>query len=227
MEKGLKKKWLMAGLIMAASALVVILAIFLVRKPALEITVRGGRAIIPVVDIPQFSLIDQQGLPFNNDSLKGHWTLMMTGFTYCPDVCPTTLSIMAAFFAKLEAMPEDKNKAPQFIFLSVDPFRDTLEEIGRYVAYFHKDFIGLTGTPEKINKLVSGLGMYYVYTDPDDDHLLDDVLHEPAKKDYGVVHSSRVLFINPQAKLVAVLSQPFEADDILTLFSQLQAYYGD
>lgn len=226
MENGLKKKWIMAGLFVAAFMLVLILAIFIFRKPALEINTPGGKAITPAVEIPQFSLIDQQGLPFNNDSLKGHWTLMMTGFTYCPDVCPTTLSIMAAFFAKLEAMP-DKSKAPKFIFLSVDPFRDTLEELGRYVAYFHKDFIGLTGTPEKINKLVSGLGMYYVYTDPDDDHFLDDVLHEPAKKDYGVVHSSRVLFINPQAKLVAVLSQPFEADNILTLFTQLQAYYGD
>ncbi len=226
METDLKRKWIRAGLFGAVCLLVMVLAIFVFRKPALKITARGGRALTPAVEIPQFNLLDHQGLPFNNDSLKGNWTLSMTGFTYCPDVCPTTLSKMAAFLTKLEAMPGN-NRAPRFVFLSVDPFRDTVEELSRYVAYFHKDFIGVTGTPEGINQLVTGLGLYYVYTDQDDDHFLDDVLHKPAKEDYGVVHSSRVLFISPQAELVAVLSQPYEADDVLALFTQLRAYYGD
>jgi protein SCO1 len=226
MEMDRKKKWIRAGLFGAVGLLVVVLAIFFFRKPALEITVSGGKVLTPAVEIPQFSLIDHQGRPFNNDRLKGHWTLAMTGFTYCPDVCPTTLSIVAAFFTKLEALPKNSNP-PRFVFLSVDPFRDTIEELGRYVAYFSQDFIGVTGTPEHINQLVTELGLYYVYTDPDDDHFLDDILHKPAKEDYGVVHSARVLFINPQGELVALLSQPFEADDLLTMFTELRSYYGD
>lgn len=226
MEMNHKRKSIRAGLFGAVALLVVILTVFLFQKPALKITVSGAKVLTPAVELPQFSLIDQTGQPFNNKSLKGSWTLAMTGFTYCPDVCPTTLSIMAAFFTKLETLP-NKGPPPRFVFLSVDPFRDTVEELGRYVAYFNKDFIGVTGTPERIKQLVSELGLYYVYTDPDDDHFLDDVLHKPAKEDYGVVHSARVLFISPETELVAILSQPFTADDVLTLLSQLRSYYGD
>ena len=214
------------GIIGVISLLVVVTAILHFRKTTLNLAVPGGRALSPPADIPSFSLIDHQGRPFNNDSLKGNWTLAMIGFTYCPDVCPTTLSKMAAFFKKLDALP-GSGKAPHFIFISADPFRDTPEVLGKYVNYFYNGFIGVTGTPVNINKLIHGLGLYYTYTDPGDDHFLNDVLHKPAMKDYGVVHSSTILFISPQGKLVAILEQPFEAEGVFALFTKLRNYYGD
>ena len=221
-----RKKWVVAGLFGTICVVAAFGALlFFGGKPPLDLKDIGASALSPPLEIPEFSLIDQQGQPFNNDRLKGHWTIAMIGFTYCPDVCPTALAKMAEALNQLKATPSDR-QPPVFLFISVDPFRDTPEILGNYVKYFHKNFIGLTGTPEHIGKLVKGLGLYYIYTDPDDDHFLDDVLHEPAKKDYGVVHSSRILFISPQSKLVAVLPQPFEADDILKVINKLRSYYG-
>lgn len=219
-------KWIGAASFVTVCLLVVVLATLHFRKAALNIDVPGGTALSSPTKIPPFSLIDHQGRLFNNSSLQGNWTLAMIGFTYCPDVCPTTLSKIAAFYKKLEAKPSD-DKIPRFVFISVDPFRDTLEILGKYVSYFHKGFIGVTGTPDNINKLIHGLGLYYVYTDPENDHYLGDVLHKPTVKDYGVVHSSGILFISPKGELVAILSQPFEADDVQTLFTKLRDYYGD
>ena len=214
------------GLLSIIALLLVIAAIFALRKPALNFDPYVGRAILPPVKIPQFNMIDHRGQPFNNGSLVGHWTLTMIGFTYCPDICPTILMELAAFFSQLEAMP-GFGKAPEFVFLSVDPYRDTPEELGKYVAYFHKSFVGVTGKPENINKLATELGSYYAYTTPEDDHVLDDVLHRPAMKDYGVIHSSRVLAISPQGELVAIMTPPFRPENCLVVLKKLRSYYGD
>ncbi len=220
-----KRIWIALGLVGTVCLAVVIGAMLFGGKPPPDLKDAGANALSPPLEIPQFSLIDQQGQPFNNDRLRGNWTVAFIGFTYCPDVCPTALAKMAEALNRLKATPSD-NKPPVFLFISVDPFRDTPEILDNYVKYFNKSFIGLTGAPEHISKLVSGLGLYYVYTDPDDDHFLDDVLHKPTKEDYGVVHSSRVLFISPRAQLVAMLPQPFEADDILKVIKKLRSYYG-
>jgi protein SCO1/2 len=117
--------------------------------------------------------------------------------------------------------------APEFVFFTVDPFRDTPEELGKYVGYFNSGFTGVTGKPETISRLVADLGLYYAYTDPDDDQVLDDVLHRPAMEYYGVIHSSRLLFISPQAELVAVMSPPFRFDNVMEFLNALRKHHGD
>ena len=73
-------------------------------------------------------------------SLRGHPTLVFFGFTHCPDVCPTTLAMLASV-QKQAALPDLK-----VALISVDPERDTPEQLGRYIASFGGDFIGLTGS---------------------------------------------------------------------------------
>jgi protein SCO1 len=219
------KMWVRAGFFGAVGLIVVVMAILVLRKPALDINVPGARGLVPPARIPPFSLIDQRGQTFNNDSLTGNWTLAVIGYVYCPDVCPTTLREMSVLFKQFNRPPSNI-KAPRFVFFSVDPFRDTPEVLGEYVGYFNKDFLGITGKPENINQLVTGLGLFYIYEDPQG-VFIRDVLHKPTMENYVVVHYSGLLFISPRGELVATLQPPLEANDVLAVFRKLSAYYGN
>ena len=220
------RSWLKAGFIVAAGLILLVAAILFIRKPTLEIDLPGVRSLSPPVRIPPFSLIDQRGKIFNNNSLTGTWTLAMVGYTFCPDICPTTLSDMAAFFKRLKETP-DNIKEPRFVFFSVDPFRDTPERLEKYLLYFNPDFIGVTGDPGTIRKMTTGLGLHYIFANPDDNDFIEDVLKKPAMDDYLVVHSTGLLFISPQGELVATMTPPFVSTNVLALFQKLRTYYGE
>ena len=213
-------------LLVAAAAVVIAIAWFwLLKKPELDFDPMIGRAFDPPVAIPAFSLVDHRGGEISDTSLAGRWTLAFFGFTFCPDVCPTALNEMAAVYTRIGGKPGE-GATPAFLFFSVDPFRDTPEELARYLGHFNAGFVGVTGKPETIRDLVAALGLYYAYTDPDDDHVLDDVLQRPAKDYYGVIHSSRLLFISPQAELVAMMSPPFTYDNVREFLDKLRKHYG-
>ena len=95
-----------------------------------------------------FRLVDQDGKSVDQSLLKGKWTAVFFGFTYCPDVCPTTLQTLGAAAQGLGA---DANKL-QIVFISVDPGRDTPKALKAYLASpgFPKNVIGLTGTPDQV-----------------------------------------------------------------------------
>ena len=91
-----------------------------------------------------FALTDQNGRTVTDDSLKGKPTLIYFGFTYCPDVCPTSLLLMET---AIEKLGRDAAKKVNLVFITVDPERDTPELMKGYVPNFGPTFIGLTGTP--------------------------------------------------------------------------------
>ncbi len=113
--------------------------LFLLRPQVVAINsgtlLKTPRAIAP------FSLDGSNGAPFGNAELAGHWTVVFAGFTFCPDVCPTTLTELKAVKARLG----DAAAQVRFLFLSVDPGRDTPEKIASYLNFFSPDFIGATG----------------------------------------------------------------------------------
>ena len=225
MGSAIAKKWGKAGVLAMIVLLVAIVATLVLRKPALHLDVPGAREISPPVMVPQFHLMDQHEQVFNNDSLKGNWTLAVIGYTYCPDVCPTTLMEMSHLFKQFTSPPNNL-KAPRFVFFSVDPFRDTVDVLREYVGYFNAEFLGVTGKPENIYQLVSGLGLFYIYEDPQG-VFIRDVLHKPPFANYSVVHYSGLLFISPQGKLLATLMPPLEEKDILAVMERLHVYYGE
>ena len=92
--------------------------------------------------IPDFSLVDHRGEPFTAEDLEGQWTLMFFGFTYCPDICPTTMAFLSRFTAELEGLPEHEDT--RVVMVSVDPARDTTERLAEYVPYFNPAFVGVT-----------------------------------------------------------------------------------
>lgn len=104
-----------------------------------------------------FQLIDMQGRPVSEKTLLGKPTAIFFGFTYCPEICPTTLTEMTGW---LKALSKDADKL-NAIFVSVDPERDTPEQLRLYLANFDPRIQGFTGTPEQVAAVTKGYRVYY------------------------------------------------------------------
>ncbi len=104
-----------------------------------------------------FELVDMHGRKFTQDDLKGKYTLLYFGYTFCPDICPTELTIIGETLNKLG----DLRKQFRVVMVSVDPERDTPEVLKDYMANFGPEFIGLTGTPEQIRKMAKNWRAFY------------------------------------------------------------------
>ncbi|NQV86313.1 MAG: SCO family protein [Woeseiaceae bacterium] len=146
-------------------------------------------------ELPAFVLQDQSGGPVTADTFRGQWDLIFFGFTNCPDICPTTLQILAN--AKLQLQSLDASAVPRVVLISVDPERDTPEILGRYMDYFGAGNLGVTGTLEELLKLTTALGIYFAKAPTDDGN-------------YGVDHSAAVLVINPDGQFSALFSAPHD-----------------
>ena len=110
-----------------------------------------------------FSLTDQDGRTVTSDSLKGKPTLIYFGYTFCPDVCPTSLLLMET---AAEQLGPDGDKKVNLVFITIDPERDTRELIKGYVSNFGPTFEGLTGTPEQIAAAARAYRVYYQKVPP-------------------------------------------------------------
>jgi len=126
--------------------------------------------------------------PVSLNNFRGKVTLIYFGYTMCPDICPTNLSMMANALTQLS---EKELSQVQGIFISVDPQRDTMTRLSEYTAYFHPSLIGLSATPEVIRELANRYGVAY-----------QKVVQEDSATNYVVDHSSETYVIDPQGKLV-------------------------
>ncbi|MCR4301467.1 MAG: SCO family protein [Sulfuricaulis sp.] len=156
-----------------------------------------------------FALTDHQNRVFDLASLKGKWSFLFFGFTHCPDVCPATLAILARArdnIAKNTVGAEDV----QFVFISVDPHRDTAGKLGQYVVHFHTSFLGVTGDNAQIGNLAGQLGAAY------------EVSITPGMENYPVYHSSAVFLVDPRARYHAVFTPPLDADVIRKRFKVMR-----
>ena len=151
--------------------------------------------------IADFALVDDEGAPFSLDNLRGQWSLIFFGYTHCPDVCPSTLYDLKLVHEKLEQLNGDAETNHQVLFASVDPERDTPEQLNKYVDYFHPDFIGVTGPQEQLAPLTMQLGIAYRIEE-----------HEAGATQYNVDHSVSILLMNPEGRLHGVFPAPHDAD---------------
>jgi protein SCO1 len=168
-----------------------------------------AKLVEPPASLPAFALQDQSGRAFTPARLKGHWTLMAIGYTSCPDICPFTLDNLAKVVEAL-ARRGDVAKAPQVVFVSVDPARDT-GGLGKYVASFDPHFLGATGARQEIRTLVAALGDFYEIGKPD------------RSGDYEVAHSSEVSVIDPESRLRARLEPPMPPAETAAFLAGLMA----
>ncbi|KAA3650827.1 MAG: SCO family protein [Proteobacteria bacterium] len=152
-------------------------------------------------------LISKSGDTVTLDDLTGHYSVLFFGFTHCPDVCPTTLLDMQKINKKLE---QANQPAPQFVFISVDPERDTPQALNDYIAYFNPDFKAYTADAENLKKLASQLGVAYQVED-----------HEPGDKTYQVDHTAAWFVLNQAAQRVGIFTTPHDVDIISADLQQL------
>ena len=120
--------------------------------------------------LADFELTDHRGMVQTDEDFAGRWMLVFFGFTNCPDVCPTTLSEVAAVMEGLG----DEAAMVQPIFITIDPERDTPTALAEYVPLFDAGIIGLTGTPEQIKKVSQEYRTYFKVQDPGDPYTLID-----------------------------------------------------
>lgn len=160
--------------------------------------------------LTDFSLIDHTNHGFELASLKGKWSFVFFGFTHCPDICPTTLTTLARVRDKVATQPVGAEPM-QFVFISVDPKRDTAARLGQYVKHYDASFYGVSGDDTEIGKLARQLGAAYQVSSI-----------EPDKNDYRVYHTSAVFLVDPLARYHAVFSSPHDADGISKRFSVLR-----
>ena len=150
--------------------------------------------------LPQFALLDETGAERDRSLFEGGWNLVFFGFTYCPDICPTTLATLATAVNELDT--QSPGSAPGIVLVSVDPERDTPEKLGEYVAYFGASNRGLTGSEAGIRTLTEPLGVYF-----------RKVALENG--DYTVDHSAVVLLVNPEGEFHALFSGPHRSEDFV------------
>lgn len=109
--------------------------------------------------VPSLSLTDQDGEAVKVDELDGQWTLLFFGYTFCPDICPTTLAELRQLNGML---PDAVRDQLRIILVSVDPNRDTPEKLKQYLGYFNAGFQGLTGPLDGIQTLANGVGIPFI-----------------------------------------------------------------
>jgi protein SCO1/2 len=159
--------------------------------------------------LPELTLLDQTGRPFDAERLRGHWTFLFFGFVNCPDICPTTLATLASARRSLADLPA--SDVPAVAFVSVDPRRDTPAALARYVAHFDPSFSGVTGSGEAIDALTRALGVAVI------------VGPEAPDGSYPVDHSAAIFLVDREARVAALFGAPHDATTIARDYRRIVA----
>ena len=160
----------------------------------IEMKINGLYVLDTPRNIGDFRLIDHDGQDFTPERLQGKWTLIFFGFTYCPDICPTTLTFLNEFLGQLEGTEAEDTAV---VMVTVDPARDSVEQLATYVPYFNADFTGVTGEFLDIHRFATALNTPFRKV--------------PGQgEDYQVDHSSNVVLINPRGDYHGFFKAPLD-----------------
>ena len=214
------KTWLGAAVLLVTACLI-LLEVFTSdrfgRSGATLLVDRVSSLVLPPRPVSKLELIDSNERSFTALNLVDRWTFIVFGFTYCPDVCPSTLAVLTEFREVLTREFADA-KDVNIILVTVDPERDTPAILKQYVQHFDPRFLGLSGTDANIRNLANQLGASY------------EISNRDAPDGYTVSHSASLYLIDPQARHYATYVAPLEAALIaqrLNVFKQLYAQAKD
>ncbi|WP_019341398.1 SCO family protein [Stutzerimonas stutzeri] len=149
-------------------------------------------------DVPNLTLTNQDGEQVSMKALEGRWNLLFFGYTFCPDICPATLAELRQLRGQL---PEEARQRMQPILVSVDPERDTPEQLKKYLDYFGAGFIGLTGSLDDIQTLANAAGVPFIPGDT-------------TKEDYTVDHGGNLALIGPDGRLRGFIRAPMRTEKL-------------
>lgn len=186
----------MAVIAIAAIVIGIVTAGWVTQPKTVE--VKSGVLLKTPRLLPEFQLVSGDGRRFDRERLQGHWSLLFAGFTHCPDVCPNTMTVLKSVSARLQAA-----RTPlQVVFISVDPERDTPEQIRRYAEYFDPTFVAATGPTDELDKLAAGAGLVYAK------------VPGATADSYTIDHSSALVLVNPQAQIAGYFTPPHDIDTL-------------
>lgn len=159
--------------------------------------------------LPATEFVDHNGNAFSSSDLTQQFTLMFFGFTNCPDICPASMAILAQ---ANQQMRESGARAPRVVLVSVDPARDTPEQMRRYLANFDPEFIGLTAGEAALAPLLRDLGV--------------SVMKQSlGREQYTMTHNPQVYVISPLGAVIATLSSAGSAQAVVRDFQRIRARY--
>ena len=184
-----RRKGLLAAAVMIGAIAVAAGATALWMGLALRPQVQSGATKIG----GPFTLVDDTGAQVSEADLKGKPTVMYFGYTFCPEVCPTTLTDLAQW---MQMIGQDADRL-NYVFVTVDPERDTPKVMHDYVSAFDPRIRGLTGTSEQIAKVTKEYGVYYKRIPTSDGGYVMD-------------HSAVLYMMDPNVRFVGVI--PYQED---------------
>jgi protein SCO1 len=151
-----------------------------------------------------FALTDQDGAAVTEKSYPGQYRMMYFGYTFCPDICPTDVANLARGLKAFAKAEPARAKKIRFIFVSVDPARDTATALKAFTAAFHSEMVGLTGSAKAIDDVTKAYGVSV------------SIAPGQAKDGYLVDHSRATYLMDPNNKPIALIPQDGTADEIAT-----------
>ena len=157
-----------------------------------------------------FTLSDQSGRSLTDQDLKGSHSLIYFGYTFCPDVCPTGLQVMSNAMDQLRAETQQKITP---VFITIDPDRDTADQLKSYLGNFHPRIIGLTGTKGQIAQVARAYRVYYA-----------KAKESRGKRDYLMDHSSIIFLMDREGNYISHFTHATAAED---LAEKLRLSVGD
>ena len=184
-----RRKGLLAAAVMVGAIAVAACATALWMGLTLRAQVQSGATKIG----GPFTLVDDTGAQVSEADLKGKPTVMYFGYTFCPEVCPTTLTDLAQW---MQMIGQDADRL-NYVFVTVDPERDTPKVMHDYVSAFDPRIRGLTGTSEQIAKVTKEYGVYYKRIPTSDGGYVMD-------------HSAVLYMMDPNVRFVGVI--PYQED---------------
>src|SRR5690554_4704688 len=159
----------------AAIALVIGATVNKVLRPAPLNQTQMAEAGVFLFDapraIPDIQLTSAKGQSWGTGDLEGQWNLLFFGYTFCPDICPTT---MAELRQLSHSLPAEDRRQLQVTMISVDPNRDTPQQLHSYLSFFDAGFNGATGDPGELARLAQALSVAYIEPDTSEENYLVD-----------------------------------------------------
>ncbi len=180
----LKPKPLFAFLIFFASALLVCVYILVLDNKDTKVA-----GISNEKEIEDFVLTDYNGNRVALSQFRGNLVLLFFGYTNCPDICPATLGKLKKVYSELGSDRADL----RFLFISIDPGRDSIQKLKSHLSGFHHEFIGLTGTDEELSKVAKTFSAAY-FKEEDGNNPTDD---------YLMNHPTSIYLISRDSKLIS------------------------
>jgi protein SCO1/2 len=180
--------------IVAAAFLIGAVGAVFMRGGFEPVTMTSGKALIG----GPFTLTSHKGETVSNKDFHGKIMLVSFGYTYCPDICPAELSVISSAMEKLG----DKSGSVAPIFITIDPERDTVEQLGKYMSSFHPQIVALTGTEEAIKEAAQSYRVYYAKSQnaSGDDYLMD--------------HSTFIYIMGPNGEYVTHVGYGVTAEEL-------------